>query len=69
MTGKYPGPLYDFIMGLNRWCYRVLAYVALLTDEYPPFRLDNGGPDPAGPTSGPVPQLPSSNVPAPERVS
>ena len=54
VTGKYPAGLYDFIMGLNRWCYRVLAYVALLTDQYPPFRLDNGGPDPAGPVSGPV---------------
>jgi hypothetical protein len=49
VTGKYPAALYDFIMGLNRWCYRVLAYVALLTDQYPPFRLDNGGPNPAGP--------------------
>jgi len=33
-------------MGLNRWCYRVVAYTALLRDEYPPFRLDQGGTDP-----------------------
>lgn len=33
-------------MGLNRWCYRVLPYVALMRDEYPPFRLDPGGTDP-----------------------
>jgi hypothetical protein len=68
VTGKYPAALYEFIMGLNRWCYRVLAYVALLTDEYPPFRLDNGGPDPAGGLPDPVPPLPSSDLPAPQRV-
>ncbi len=29
-------------MGVNRWLYRVLVYVASLRDEYPPFRLDQG---------------------------
>ena len=37
------------MIGLNRWCYRVLAYAALLTDDYPPFRLDIGGSDPTSP--------------------
>jgi hypothetical protein len=66
VTGKYPEPLYDFLMGLNRWCYRVLAYVALLTDEYPPFRLDPGGPDPAEPVPDPDPVAPAG---VPQHVS
>lgn len=46
LTGGYPTVLFDLVMGLNRWCYRVFAYVGLLRDEYPPFRLDTGGNDP-----------------------
>jgi hypothetical protein len=46
VTGGYPAALFDIVMGFNRWCYRVLAYAGLMRDEYPPFRLDSGGPDP-----------------------
>ncbi|MFX1821480.1 DUF4389 domain-containing protein [Pseudarthrobacter sp. CC4] len=55
-TGRYQRPLFDLILGINRWIYRVLAYAALMRDEYPPFRLDQGArevPPPPGGTAVP----------------
>jgi hypothetical protein len=49
-TGRYPQPLFDLIIGLNRWAFRVFGYVALMTDDYPPFRLDQGGSTPVAGT-------------------
>lgn len=42
-TGTIPRGMFDLLMGMVRWRYRVAVYVSLMRDEYPPFRMDLGG--------------------------
>ena len=47
ITGQYPRAIFDLLVGISRWLYRVLTYLACMHDKYPPFRLDLGPYEPS----------------------
>lgn len=75
-TGKFPEGMRNYILGVARWALRINFYGMFLTDEYPPFSLDQspplgggqapgaGGtpppPPPAAPTTPPAPPPPTA---------
>jgi len=39
-TGKFPKGLFDYLLGVMRWNFRVMSYaLIMITDKYPPFSL------------------------------
>jgi hypothetical protein len=64
-TGRYPKGLYNFVMGMNRWVVRAFVYPALMTDQYPPFTLDQGATEPVEEAAPGTPEEPISWPPPP----
>jgi uncharacterized protein DUF4389 len=58
-TKRYPESLFNFSVGYQRWSYRVQTYYMLMTDDYPPFTLNDELMGPTGPALPASPTLPA----------
>ena len=58
MNGTYPDWGFNYLRGYLRWNARLLAYMASLVDEYPPFSFSDGD-SPTAPAVSP-PEQPSA---------
>ncbi len=38
-TGRWPQGAFDYLLGTFRWAYRVVVYMHLMVDPYPPFSM------------------------------
>jgi len=39
ITGRFPRALFNYIVGVMRWNFRVTAYSSLMRDEFPPYSM------------------------------
>jgi hypothetical protein len=58
VTGRYPAGMYDFVAGYLRFSTRLLGYMLLVTDEFPPF---DGGEHPEYPVQVVIPATPQES--------
>jgi Domain of unknown function (DUF4389) len=57
VRSTYPSGIFELVLGLNRWVFRVCAFATFMTPDYPPFRLDIGAREPRTSVSRPVPSV------------